>query len=187
MLTGGHTVITKVAALGRHLSIRRLAGEKRGRSLLDDLDSPCAKSMTEVYCSHYSRICRMVVFRELLRRTHIMVAEPHSPILSVRKDARPRVGRDRKDPHYARLIRWLAVRPRCMSSVVQVLVAGAHTYLAELASSRHIPLNLPLSSAFDPMTSYGVANSPIEAWPLDHYACMTWCHRMIALRSKQSQ
>jgi hypothetical protein len=31
MLTGGHTAVTKIAALGRRLSIRRLADEKRGR------------------------------------------------------------------------------------------------------------------------------------------------------------
>jgi hypothetical protein len=64
-------------------------------------------------------------------RAHMMVAEPQSLISSLGDEKRDIRWASRDlDPHPARLIRWVTVRPRCMSSVVQTLVAGTNTYLA---------------------------------------------------------
>ena len=165
---------------GEVLIDKAVGRREAGSSLLDGLDRPCAKSMTGIPQRLFKNLQNDIPSRIATLSPCNGRGASYANIISPEGSATSG-GQRSQDPHYARLIRWLAVRPRCMSSVVQMLVAGAHTYLAELASSRHITINHPWSGAFNPMTSYGMADSPIEAWPFDDYACMTWSDRMIAL------
>jgi hypothetical protein len=103
----------------------------------------------------------------------MMVAEPQSLISSLGDEKRDIRWPSRDlDPHPARLIRWPTVRPRCMSSVVQTLVAGTNTYLAW--SKPFLPArSLPI--AFKPMTSHWLSTSPLQARRGDYDACDSWC------------
>jgi hypothetical protein len=82
------------------------------------------------------KLSRSSSLEKPLDRARMVVAEPQSLISFLGDEKRDiRWAKQRPDPHSARLIRWLPVRPRCMSSVVQMLVAGANSCLA---SSNHL-------------------------------------------------
>ena len=151
--------------IGKALIDKAVGEREAGSSWLDNSDSPFAKSTMKVCGSDCAKKLQNGRLLRTARSCPCCGARASiANIIISRREARHRVGK-RNNPHYARLIRWLAVRPRCRSSVAQMLVSGAQTYLAGRASSRHIPPDQPWSIVFAAMTWHSFPTRPIVASP----------------------